>query len=392
MIRRTSFIALPLFIALTACKNETSTPPEAVEGAAAEASAVFEATVAPEAATAAEGGAAPEAATVVEATQAAEASEAAEAVAAPRYRDLLEVLHGEGEVEAYVALRRRLAERFDEICGDTFCGGDYNDLASIRLTCSASAATSTVRECAWTFGGSYGAVDGPSGAVRTAVSAFACRFPVGANASSFVAKLAASDDPLYEPMPGRDEAIVDALYGCLQPPGPLPGGTAGRYVDAAEGLGGDDFLRFLDVRRALAERFEAVCGDSFCEGEYADVEPLALRCSVDPRTNEFGGCAWAFAGASAAIDPAGGRVLLDRATFACRLPIKGPVDAVLSALAGAEDPLDAPLPGAKVSINHALIDCLLAHPPARPAKAYGRPETAQRAPGRAEPGGLAGGA
>ncbi|MCU0684534.1 MAG: hypothetical protein MUF34_20195 [Polyangiaceae bacterium] len=217
-----------------------------------------------------------------------------------------------------------------------------------------------MKECVWTFGGSYGVVDGPSGAVRVRATPFACRFPVEAKASTFLATLSESDDPLYEPLPGQSASVASVLSDCLRSPGDLPTVPAGTYVDVNDVLGDDDFLRFFEARRALADHFEELCGDSFCEGEYSSIEPLQLRCSVDPQKGTLGGCAWAFAAASSPhIMPESGAVRAQRQTFVCPLPVKGTVEALLSALDGAADPLFAPLPGGTASVYDALIDCLL---------------------------------
>ncbi len=364
-------------LALSACHEGPTAPPAEADGAPAAARTEAPGADGTPAAPRAEADGAPDAARA-EAGEAPDAAraEADEAPAAPRYRDLLEVLHDDAEYEAYVAFRQRLNERFDAICGDTFCGGDYGDLEPLQLTCSAAVATAEVEECVWAFGGSHGAVEGKDGTVRVAATNFACRFPVGVGASAFLAAMSASDDPLYEPLPGQGAAVVDALYDCFRSSAPLPASTPGPYVDAADGLGDDDFATFLDVRRALAERFDEACGDSFCEGEYPALGPLALRCSVDPSAGEFGACAWAFAGVSPEVAPRDGRVRFDRKTFVCPLPLRGPAADVLATLAAADDPLSAPLPGVGSSIYDALVDCLLpaAPPPgAPPLRSAARP-------------------
>lgn len=286
-----------------------------------------------------------------------EAQGADEVTSATRYRDVISLL-GEGDLNAYLAWRTQLAQQFDEICGDTFCGGDFSDLGPVQLTCSATEKTTKMRECLWTFGGSYGAVEGATGAFEVVAKTFSCRFAVGVKASLFLDTMAASDDPLHEPIPGRDASVYDALFGCFTSTDPLPAGAPGRFVDAIEGLGDDDRLRFVATRHALSARFDEVCGDSFCEGEFSSFAPLGLRCSVDPATGELGACVWAFAAASPNVAASTGRVSHDRAAFTCPLPVSGTMTDLLTALEDADDPLFTPLPGAGASINDALIDCL----------------------------------
>jgi hypothetical protein len=285
-------------------------------------------------------------------------AEVAEGLTATRYRDVLETLHDRDDYEGYLSFRRRLAERFDVICGDTFCGGDYGDLAPVQLTCSATHDGAAIKECLWAFGGSQGLVDGATGAVRTRAASFACAVPVRASTRGFLAVMGESADPLYEPIPGQDRAFVDSLYDCLEASAPLPEAPAGPYVDAIEGLGEGELTRYLEVRRALADRFDEVCADTFCRGPYPAIAPLGLRCSVDPRTGEVGACVWAFAAAKTAVNLSSGAVAARQQTFACPLPVRGPFVGLLAALSGADDPLDAPLPGGPASVGDALAACL----------------------------------
>jgi hypothetical protein len=39
--------------------------------------------------------------------------------------------------------------------------------------------------------------------------------------------------------------------------------------------------RFFALEGRLQHGFDAICGDTFCEGEYSDIRALRLRCSVD---------------------------------------------------------------------------------------------------------------
>ncbi|HEU4407309.1 MAG TPA: hypothetical protein VFS43_18720 [Polyangiaceae bacterium] len=285
-------------------------------------------------------------------------AEAVEGLTATRYRDVLEALHDRDDYEGYLSFRRRLAERFDAICGDTFCGGDHADLAPVQLTCSATNDGAIVNECLWAFGGSQGLVDGATGAVRARAASFACVVPVRARTRSLLAVMGDSADPLYEPIPGQNRAFVDSLYDCFEASAPLPEAPAGPYVDAIEGLGEGELTRYLEVRRALAERFDEICADTFCRGPYPAIAPLDLRCSVDPATGELGACVWAFAAAKTAVDRSSGAVAARQPTFACPLPARGPFVELLAALSGADDPLDAPLPGGTASVGDALAACL----------------------------------
>src|SRR3954447_24411774 len=44
-----------------------------------------------------------------------------------------------------------LNAQFDQICGDTFCEGDWSNLTPLTFGCSVSSKLGSVKDCAWTF-------------------------------------------------------------------------------------------------------------------------------------------------------------------------------------------------------------------------------------------------
>lgn len=132
------------------------------------------------------------------------------------------------------------------------------------------------------------------------------------------------------------------------------------YVDAVDyPTPSAGWEAFLDLERRLAEDFNQICGDTFCEGEYSDYQPLRLRCSVRQRDGVVGQCVWTFAASEAGIDPATGQVQVDARLWQCPTPLlpHTRLAALYKALA-VEHPLFAPLPHSDRSINDGLIDCL----------------------------------
>ena len=275
-----------------------------------------------------------------------------------RYVDIESTFKTEAEHEAWRTLRQKLVHEFDNICGDTYCGGDYSDLTAVQLACSATEKSGKVRECLWTFGGSYGAVNGPTGAIQTVATTFPCKFQVGASSKDFLA-LGATANPLQAPLPGRTQSIYDALSGCFQSKTILPLPTEGAFLDVNDGASEEDRTRYFELRDKLRLGFDQVCGDTFCEGDYSDIYGLSLRCSVDPKTGKLGACSWPFAGASSSVAASTGNVTSRRETWSCAIPVKGTLDGLLDSLGKAADPLHAPLPGTDKSIYDALADCLL---------------------------------
>lgn len=132
------------------------------------------------------------------------------------------------------------------------------------------------------------------------------------------------------------------------------------YVDAGSYLRGDaEIEAWYGLRHRLRTEFDQICGDTFCEGEYSNIESLRFLCSVDRTSGLIGQCVWVFAGSQEEIDPASGRVQVQARSWRCEVPLapRTTVEALLSGLA--RDPaLHTPLPGTSRSIYDGLIDCL----------------------------------
>lgn len=132
------------------------------------------------------------------------------------------------------------------------------------------------------------------------------------------------------------------------------------YVDAASYLQDEaDFEAWFTLRRRLRLNFDAICGDTFCEGDYTNIQALRYVCSVQRLTGRVGQCAWSFAASEETVDPAHGRIGLDAPAWLCRSPLAPgtTIEALLDALQG-EEPLYAPLPGTALTLYDGLVDCL----------------------------------
>jgi hypothetical protein len=138
-----------------------------------------------------------------------------------------------------------------------------------------------------------------------------------------------------------EEAYVDAVH----------------YPDTEEG-----WDRFYDLAGRLNRGFDAICGDTFCEGDYSNIQSLGFRCSVERGTGLMGECIWTFAGSYEDVDPADGRVQVDARIWNCKAPLVPgtSIGRFYAALEGGRpmDAIDAPLPGTKLSIYDGLTDCL----------------------------------
>jgi len=135
-----------------------------------------------------------------------------------------------------------------------------------------------------------------------------------------------------------------------------------RFVDAAFYFEApEDIDAWYDLIAELESDFDAVCGDTFCEGEYSNFESLRLRCSVEESEGTVGSCVWIFGASNEEIDPATGDVTVQGETFACAMPV-GPEtdirDLVAALLAPGVQPIRAILPGTDDSFYDGLVDCL----------------------------------
>ena len=135
---------------------------------------------------------------------------------------------------------------------------------------------------------------------------------------------------------------------------------ARQYVDTSAYLTSEaDINAWYQLVSTLNQQFDDVCGDTFCEGDYSNIQSLRFRCSVDNRTGVIGQCVWVFAASNEEINPATGAITVDAQSFTCQVPLapRTPLSAFLSALSG-PDPLRAPLPRTTQSIYDGLADCL----------------------------------
>lgn len=128
------------------------------------------------------------------------------------------------------------------------------------------------------------------------------------------------------------------------------------YFEAPE-----DIDAWYGLIAELKSDFDAVCGDTFCEGDYSNFESLRLRCSVEESEGTVGSCVWIFGASNEEIDPATGSVTVQGEIFACQMPVApdtGIRDLVAALLAPGVQPIRAILPGTDASFYDGLVDCL----------------------------------
>ncbi|HKE13234.1 MAG TPA: hypothetical protein VKB80_00090 [Kofleriaceae bacterium] len=150
--------------------------------------------------------------------------------------------------------------------------------------------------------------------------------------------------------PADDEVDVDA------------GQPGSSFIDAMSYFEtSEDIDAWYGLMTALRSDFDDVCGDTFCEGDFSNLQSLRIRCSVEQASGAMGGCVWIFGASNEEIAPASGDISVDGQIFTCPLPIEPGTDvhAFVQALSAPDvRPIDAPLPGSGASLYDGLADCL----------------------------------
>jgi hypothetical protein len=143
------------------------------------------------------------------------------------------------------------------------------------------------------------------------------------------------------------------------PPASVPSAGA-EYIELGEYLTRDaDIETWYTAVNRLKQNFDDICGDTFCEGDYGNIESLSFRCSVEKHTGVIDRCVWVFAASNEEIRPSDGRILVDARHWRCRSPLTRHtrIGDLLAALSGPQ-PMRAALPGTTRSLYDGLSDCL----------------------------------
>ncbi|TDV32022.1 hypothetical protein [Stenotrophomonas sp. CC22-02] len=138
--------------------------------------------------------------------------------AGPRYVDARDYpAPGAGHAR-FLAAERQLVRGFDDVCGDTFCEGEYYNLRAMRLRCSVQQSTGVVAGCIWTFSGSSTWVQ-QTGQIDADVGRYACAVPLAAGTRLDelleVWGIGSGHDALHALLPRTATSIYDGLTDCL---------------------------------------------------------------------------------------------------------------------------------------------------------------------------------
>lgn len=122
---------------------------------------------------------------------------------------------GAGRV-AFEQMERALVRGFDNICGDTFCEGEYSNLRALQLRCAVKRDDGTVTGCLWSFAGSYADVARNDPVPEVNARTYACALPVVAGTPlSWMLTELSGEEAVDTPLPGSGRTSYEALTDCL---------------------------------------------------------------------------------------------------------------------------------------------------------------------------------
>lgn len=257
---------------------------------------------------------------------------------------------------AWAAVKDKIRREFDNVCGDTFCSGDYSNLTSMDFVCSVTSARGSIQECAWVFTGSSHLVNSSTGTIQASVASFQCRFHPTTSARTLLNTLYNAKEAIRVTLPGENRSIYDVLGDCFQNPigaTPLTFGTGNTYVDALDAQTTNQD-QWIGMWGSLASDFASECANGLCKGR--DIRHLRFVCSVRDTTNTLRSCKWLFADASMNVDAKTGALGITSTPYRCTIPATGKAND-LSALLTQSDPIDRTLPGQTTSARDALVKC-----------------------------------
>lgn len=134
----------------------------------------------------------------------------------PPFVDPYSYFTEEAQYEAWYALRAGLELGFEDICGDTFCEGDYSNIAPLRFQCSVQLRSGRIGSCTWSFAASNEDIDAGTGGLSVDVPAWNCPITLAPDVTMAQLLVAlAGEQPLFMPLPGGTDSIYDHLVDCL---------------------------------------------------------------------------------------------------------------------------------------------------------------------------------
>jgi hypothetical protein len=242
-----------------------------------------------------------------------------------------------GADDAWYGITSTLNGQFNDVCGDTFCEGDFSNITPLRLFCSVTSKQGQIHDCAWTFTAGQHGIDPKLGAVAIDAVTYQCHFKPATTGTKLIALLQGSTDALHLALPGMG-SIYDTLGDCFTHPigaTPISINPGTTYVDAESYY--TTTTKWDAAVTALHSGFDNVCGDTFCGSDYSDVQSLDLGCAITKSTGNVKSCVWTFGGSYSSINK-NGTLALGTKTWSCPVAVHGTLFQMLNALTNTGDP------------------------------------------------------
>jgi hypothetical protein len=118
--------------------------------------------------------------------------------------------------------------------------------------------------------------------------------------------------------------------------------------------------RWTAAKTALKNGFDRVCGDTFCSGDFGDLQAMDFTCAITKSTGNVKSCMWTFGGSWHLVAAQGGAQQITASTFKCPMLMKGTLSSFIDVLTatGIDQPINRALPGMTTSAYDSLLGCL----------------------------------
>lgn len=285
---------------------------------------------------------------------------------ATQYLDARAFLSTPAQQASWTQALTKIEGEFNDVCGDTFCGGDYSNLTSLDLTCSVTSKAGDVHDCVWTFGGSSELVQPQTGGLTISKPSFQCHFTAKTTVSKMLATLnaAGTDRAIQRPLAGGTTSIYDALGDCFQHPisaTPLsPVYSDHPSYDNAMDVDGTDVDGLISAQSNLASAFATECQDSYCEGAVKNYQLIRLVCAESDTTKNIKSCAAVVSGSASTVSTTKGTVSVTAKSYRCSIPMKGNANDLFTVINadGATPIFDRTITGSTKTFRQAFDACL----------------------------------
>jgi hypothetical protein len=231
-----------------------------------------------------------------------------------------------------------------------FATSGAHGITPLTFYCAVSSKLGSVKDCAWTFTAAQTAVDGKTAALQADAVTYQCHVHPKTTAVKLIALLQSSTDAIHATLPGTTGSIADALPDCFAHPiggTPLTAATGPTYVEAS-----DYYTSLANKQKwgasyaALELGFDNICGDTFCSGDFSDLQSLDFSCAITKSSGNVKSCAWTFGGSYTTVAKTGELALATK-TWTCPVAVTGTIAQLIGVLTSTntEDGVHRPLPG-----------------------------------------------